>query len=200
MVKLHFKYASMNSGKSIDLMRTVHNYEELGFKALVMKPKVDTKAGNQIESRIGLRRKVDVVLDETDSVVKCLTGKLEEVKSIFVDEAQFLSSAQVDELFIISKVKDIPIICYGLRTDFKMHSFEGSRRLLEISDILEEIQTLCHCGKIARYVGRKKNGKYEVNGPSVIIDGTDDYEYLPLCGQCYLKEVKGVDFDMYKGV
>lgn len=198
MAKLHFKYASMNSGKSIDLMRTVYNYEELGFKALVIKPLIDTKGGKRIESRVGLSREADVILSSDDDVISVLADKLEEVKSIFIDEAQFLSSNQVDDLFLLSKALDIPVICYGLRTSFQMKSFEGSQRLLEIADVLEEIQTLCHCGNIARFVGRKKDGEYEADGPVVVIDGTVDYEYEPLCGNCYLEEVKKIDLKSYQ--
>lgn len=197
MAKLHFKYATMNSGKSIDLMRTVYNYEELGFKALVIKPKIDTKGDDHIESRVGLRRKADILLDSDDEVILSLAGKLDDVKSIFIDEAQFLTPIQIDDLFLVSKAMDIPVICYGLRNNFLMESFEGSRRLLEIADVLEEIQTLCQCGKIARFVGRKKNGEFEKEGPTVVIDGTDNYEYEPLCGDCYLEKVKNVDFNKY---
>jgi len=195
MAKLHFKYATMNSGKSIDLMRTVYNYEELGFKALVIKPKIDTKGDDHIESRVGLSRKVDIMLDMNDEVILSLAGKLDGVKSIFIDEVQFLTPKQIDDLFLVSKAMDIPVICYGLRNNFLMESFEGSKRLLEIADVLEEIQTLCGCGKIARFVGRKKNGQFEKEGPTVVIDGTDNYEYEPLCGDCYLEKVKKIDFN-----
>jgi len=98
-------------------------------------------------------------------------------------------------LFLISKIKDIPIICYGLRNNFMMESFEGSKRLLEIADILEEFPTLCSCGNVARYVGRKYKGKFQSSGSIVVIDGKDNYEYVPLCGKCYLKNVKNIDFD-----
>lgn len=195
MAKLHFKYASMNSGKSIDLIRTVYNYEENGFKVLVMKPRIDTKAGLFVQTRIGLERKVDVLIGNNDNILKLLKGKLKDIKVIFIDEVQFLSKKQIDELFLISKALDIPIICYGLRSNFMMESFDGSRRLLEIADILEELQTLCSCGNIARYVGRKFNGVYQNEGTEVVIDGADKYEYVPLCGKCYLKKVKNIDFD-----
>lgn len=200
MAKLHFKYATMNSGKSIDLMRTVYNYEELGFKTLVIKPKIDTKGDDHIESRVGLRRKVDIILDCSDEVISVLAGKLDNVKSIFIDEVQFLTSKQIDDLFLVSKAMDIPVICYGLRNNFLMESFDGSKRLLEIADVLEEIQTLCGCGKIARFVGRKKNGEFETDGPTVVIDGTDCYEYEPLCGDCYLEKVKGIDLNGFQKV
>lgn len=194
MAKLHFKYASMNSGKSIDLIRTVYNYEENGFKVFVMKPGVDTKGEDYVQTRIGLERKVDFLIGENDDVLEILRDKLEGVSVIFIDEVQFLSSEQIDDLFIISKVYDVPIICYGLRTNFKMEAFAGSKRLLEIADILEELQTLCSCGNIARYVGRKYNGQFQNDGDEIVIDGADNYQYEPLCGECYLKKVKKIEF------
>ena len=198
MAKLHFKYASMNSGKSIDLMRTVYNYEENGFKVLVIKPSKDTKGGLNIESRVGLSREVDIVLKHDDEVFEALKGKLDDVESIFIDEAQFLSTKQVDDLFILTKAIDIPIICYGLRNNFKMEAFEGSARLLVVADVLEELQTICNCGKIARFVGRKFNGAFEDDGSEIIIDGTKGYEYEPLCGECYLQKVKKLNLNTYK--
>lgn len=198
MAKLHFKYATMNSGKSLDLLRTVHNYEELGFNVLVIKPLIDTKGADAIESRVGIRRTVNLLLDYNDDVISCLSGKLDGLSAIFVDEAQFLSSKQVDDFFLISKAMNLPVICYGLRVSFQMKAFEGSSRLLEISDELEEIPTLCQCGSIARYVGRKHDGEYEEDGPTVIIDGTTCYEYEPLCGNCYLEKVKKLDLSGYE--
>lgn len=194
MAKLHFKYATMNSGKSIDLIRTVYNYEEKGLKTLIIKPSIDTKGNDYIVSRIGFKRKVDFKVDINDSFMIKLKNRLNDIRAIFIDEAQFLTEKQVDELFLISKVKNIPVICYGLRNDFSMHAFAGSKRLLEIADILEEHKTLCQCGKIARYVGRKLNGEYEISGEKIVIDGSRNYEYVPLCGECYLKEVLKIDF------
>lgn len=193
MAKLNFKYSTMNAGKSLDLIRTVYNYEENGYNVLVLKPKIDTKGDDYIVSRVGIKRKVDFLVDQDDSVIDLLKGHLANVKTIFVDEAQFLKKEQVDELFLISKKCDIDVICYGLRLDFKMDSFEGSMRLLEISEELEELKTMCRCGNIARYVGRKINGEYVLDGDVVVIDGTKDIEYVPLCGDCYLKDVKKID-------
>lgn len=195
MAKLIFKYSTMNSGKTIDLIRTVHNYEENNCKVIVMKPKVDTKAGTNIQTRIGLERKVDILIDENDSIIELLKGKLEDVKCIFIDESQFLKCGQVDELFIITKALDIPVICYGLRTDFKLDSFEGSKRLLEIAETLEEFKTLCYCGDVARYVGRKVNDKYVIEGNIIVIDGTNDVTYVPLCGKHYLENVTKIDLN-----
>lgn len=198
MAKMHFKYASMNSGKSIDLMRTAFNYEENGYKVLVIKPIIDTKGKDKLSSRVGLERKVDELILYSESILEKLKGRLKNISCIFVDEAQFLSINQVDELFLISKACDIPVICYGLRTNFKMESFAGSKRLLEIADSLEELTTLCSCSNIARYVARKVNDTYVVEGEEIIIDGTINVEYIPLCGKCYLEKVKRIDLNKIK--
>lgn len=198
MAKMHFKYACMNSGKSIDLLRTAHNYEENGYNVLVLKPKIDTKDNDSISSRIGLKRKVDYLVDDGDNVLDKLKGKLSNINCIFVDEAQFLKEKQVDDFFIISKVYNIPVICYGLRTNFMLNSFEGSKRLLEVCDILEELTTLCSCGKIARYTARMKDNEYLDTGDEVIIDGDANYTYRSLCGDCYLKKVKKIDYEKIK--
>ena len=198
MAKMNFKYSTMNAGKTLDLIRTVYNYDENGYKVLVLKPKIDTKGEDYIVSRVGVSRKVDYLVDKEDSIVDLIKSDLIDTKSIFVDEAQFLTKEQVDELFIISKVFDVDVICYGLRLNFKMDAFEGSRRLLEISEELEELKTICHCGNIARYVGRKVNGNYVSDGSEVVIDGTENVEYIPLCGNCYLKEVKKLNYSEYK--
>lgn len=198
MAKMHFKYASMNSGKSIDLMRTAFNYEENGYQVLVLKPIIDTKAGDRLSSRVGLERKVDELILYSESILEKLKGKLDDISCIFVDEAQFLSINQVDELFVISKAFNIPVICYGLRTNFKMESFAGSKRLLEIADVLEELTTLCSCSNIARYVGRKVNDKYVCEGEEIVIDGTVNVSYVPLCGKCYLEKVKKMNLNDIK--
>lgn len=194
MSKMHFKYATMNSGKSIDLIRTAYNYEENGYKVVILKPKIDTKADNKVSSRIGLERVVDELI-EFDSSMFDLLKKYLDVNAIFIDEAQFLSPNQVEELFIFSKVFDIPVICYGLRLNFKGESFPGSMRLLELSEELEELPTLCKCGEIARYVGRKVSGDYVLMGDEVVIDGTKNVSYEPLCGDCFLVKVKKLDYN-----
>ena len=194
MAKLYFRYATMNSGKSVDLIRTAYNYEENGYKILILKPVIDTKDGDNVSSRIGLNKKIDFFILKNDSLFEILQGKLEGIACILIDEAQFLSKEQVNELFLISKICDIAVICYGLRLNFKMESFEGSQRLLEIADRLEEFKTLCSCGKIARYVGRKVNGKYVTMGEEIVIDGTANVEYIPMCGDCYLKKVRKLNF------
>lgn len=197
MAKLHFKYGTMNSGKSIDLMRTAHNFEEVGYDVLIMKPSIDTKGSNKLKSRINMERKVDVLIDKEDCILKLIRDKItENLSCIFVDEAQFLSSKQIDELFFITKELDIPVICYGLRNNFKMEGFEGSNRLLLIAEELEELPTLCKCKEIARFVGRKVNGEYVLSGENVLIDGEQsNVEYVPMCGKCYLKKVKKININ-----
>lgn len=195
MAKMHFKYASMNSGKSIDLIRTAYNYEENGFKVLITKPKIDTKTGKNISSRIGIERKVDYLIDKDDSIIELFKNNLNDINCIFVDEAQFLTEKQIDDLYLITKALEIPVICYGLRTNFMMNSFEGSKRLLEISDELEELPTLCSCGQVARFNSRMKNGVLENIGQEVIIDGEENYEYIPVCGKCYLEKVKKINLN-----
>lgn len=195
MAKLNFKYSTMNSGKTMDLIRTSYNYKENGYKVLIMKPSIDTKGDRKVVTRIGLEANVDFLIEPEEDLVTLLQDKLEDVKAIFVDEAQFLKREQVDQLFLISKEYNVDVICYGLRNNFQMDAFEGSARLLAIAEELEELKTMCHCGNIARYVGRKVNGNYVIDGDVVVIDGTRDVEYVPLCGSCYLKEVRNIDLD-----
>lgn len=199
MGKLNLYFATMNSGKSIDLIRTVYNYEENGFKVLVLKPGVDTKGKESIETRIGLKRKVDFKINEFDKIIDILKGNIDGVKSIFIDEAQFLTKEQISELNLISKSTNIDIICYALRTNFKMEFFEGSKALFEIADSIKELKTLCKCGSTARHVGRKVNGVFKTSGKEVVIDKEDDdVLYVPLCNKCYLKQVKKIDLNKVK--
>ncbi|MBR2712157.1 MAG: thymidine kinase [Bacilli bacterium] len=195
MAKLLFKYATMNSGKTIDLIRTAYNYEENNGKVILLKPKIDTKGEDTVVTRIGLSRKVDYLVCYDDSIFELLKGKLDGVDAILVDEAQFLSKPQVDELNLITKAMDINVICYGLRVNFRGELFNGSKKLLEVADKLEELVTLCECKKMARFVGRKVNGEYVTDGKEVVIDGEDSkVEYVPLCGDCYLTKAKKLDF------
>ena len=193
MAKLIFNYAAMNSGKSIDLLRTVYNYEENGLKVLVMKPSIDTKGGDSIVTRAGLSRKVDFLISGDTNIIDMISDKINNVSCIFIDEAQFLSEQQVIDLFIISNNYNVPVICYGLRTDFRGNLFPGSSKLLGLAEELHEFKTLCNCGEIARYNARMVNGKYILDGDSVLIDGTSDIEYVPLCASCYAKNVLSLD-------
>lgn len=187
MANFEFRYGSMNSGKSMALMQLAYNYEENNMKVIVIKPKIDTKAGNELESRIGLRRKVDILLDKDHSL---LDKKYSNVECILVDEVQFLTKKQVEELWKISKLDNIHVICYGLKTNFKSELFEGSKRLFELCDKYQELPTICSCGRKARFNARKVNSKFILDGDTVLIDGSSkNVEYIPLCGKCYLEKV-----------
>ena len=192
MAKFHFRYGAMNAGKSTVLLQTAYNYEEKGKKVVVLKPSVDTKGDEKIVSRIGLERKVDYLISDNDSIISKLGDNLSSLSCILVDEVQFLKRKQVDELFYISKMMDIPVIAFGLRTDFKSNGFEGSIRLLELVDALEEMPTICRCGKKARFNARKVDGKFTFDGDSIVIDDTSDVSYESLCGACYIEEQEKV--------
>ena len=188
MAKFHFRYGAMNAGKSTILLQTAYNYEEKGKKVVVLKPSVDTKGDEKIVSRIGLERKVDYLIGNNDSIISKLGDNISSLSCILVDEVQFLKRKQVDELFYISKMMDIPVIAFGLRTDFKSNGFEGSIRLLELADALEEMPTICRCGRKARFNARKVDGKFTFDGDSIVIDDNSEFEYESLCGTCYIEE------------
>lgn len=188
MSKLYFRYGAMNSGKSTHLMQVAYNYEERGMKVILLKPYTDTKGGEKLVSRLGVERKVDLVIKENDSILEKFNLYKSEnghIDCILVDEAQFLKGNQINELFEIAVVKDVPVICYGLRTDFKMQGFEGSNRLLLLAHSIEEMKTICKCGRKAILNGRKINNKFVFEGEQVAIDNVDDVEYESLCGHCY---------------
>lgn len=187
MAKLHFRYSAMNAGKSTILLQTAYNYEERDQKVVLIKPAIDTKGEDKIISRIGISRKVDEIIKENDCILDKLEKYLKNIHCILVDEAQFLKKKQVEELFFITKEYDVAVIAFGLRTDFRSEGFEGSTRLLELADELEEMPTICRCGKKARFNGRKVNGKYTIEGKSIEIDNQKNIEYEALCGNCYIE-------------
>lgn len=193
MSKLYFRYGAMNCGKTTVLLQVAHNYEERGMNVLILKPKVDTKGDDTIVTRIGLSRKVDHLIEKNENLKDYLNSISKDIVCILVDEAQFLTRDQVDELFMFTKFKDIPVICYGLRNDFKSMAFPGSLRLFEVADVLEELITICRCGKRAKFNGRIVNGKFASSGEQVAIDGKDNIEYESLCGKCFLEKVFGID-------
>lgn len=190
MAKLYFRYGAMNSGKSTLLLQVAYNYEERGMHVLLLKPGVDTKGEDEIVSRLGVRRRVDrVIAEETD----CRALVQEErnkrpIDCILVDEAQFLSPRHVEQLFAAVMDTRIPCICYGLRTDFRGEGFPGSQRLLELAHSLEELKTICHCGRKAIMNIRRVNGKTVFEGDQVVIDNNATVEYEAVCGQCFLAE------------
>ena len=198
MAKLYFKYGAMNSGKSTLLMQVAHNYEENNMQVIVMKPSIDTKGNDKLVSRIGIERKFDYLLYQDDSVYEKVKDVLPDIKCILIDEAQFLTAKQVEELFCITKIKDTSVMCYGLRNDFKTNMFPGSKRLFELADDIEELTTICKCGKKAKFNARMMNGKLVSDGSQVAIDGVGETTYIPLCGECYLKYVKKFDNEICK--
>lgn len=187
MAKLYFRYGAMGAGKSTMLMQVAHNYEEKGLNVLVVKSVVDTKGEDRLVSRMGIERKVDVLLKNSDILSK--VTNFDNISCILVDEAQFLNKKQVEDLWYISKKFDIPVICYGLKVNFKGEFFTGSKRLMELSDTFDELITICKCGKKARFNARKVNGIYTLIGDDVVIDGTKNIGYEALCGKCYLEKV-----------
>lgn len=195
MAKLHFRYGAMNSGKTAILIQTAFNYEERGQKVLIIKPGIDTKGNDTIVSRIGVSRKVDYLINNDDSVIDTLKNNLKNINCILVDEVQFMTRKQIEELWYITKVFDIPVIGYGLRTDFKTNGFEGSIRMFELADELLEMPTICRCGKKARFNGRLINNEYVYDGDSICIDDKEDVSYESLCGSCYLKKVRKISRD-----
>ena len=192
MSKLYFRYGAMNSGKTTLLLQVAHNYEERGMKVVILKPGIDTKGDNKIVTRIGLTREVDHVVKSDEKIIDYLNSLPEDVVCILIDEAQFLTRDQVDELFMFTKLKNKPVICYGLRSDFKTMAFPGSLRLFEVCDSLEELITICRCGKRAKFNGRIVDGKFTSSGDQVAIDGENHVEYESLCGKCYLEKVLGI--------
>ena len=191
MAKLYFRYGAMNSGKSTALMQVAHNYEERGMRVLVLKPRIDSKGGDQLLSRLGISRKVDHLISASDDVFALLQREMSTITPpacILCDESQFFTAAQAEQLFRATCLLNVPVICYGLRTDFSMRGFPGSTRLLELAHTVEEMKTICFCGRKALCNGRKINGEFVFEGDQVAIDQVDDVEYVSLCPQCYFRE------------
>ena len=201
MAKLYYRYGAMNSGKTAILLQVANNYEERGMKVLILKPGIDSKGADYLVSRIGLKRKVDHIILEDENVYKYLESNIKDVACVLIDEAQFLTKNQVEDLMQVVVDFDIPIICYGLRTDFRTEGFEGSTRLLEIAHSIEEMKTICKCGRKAIFNTRKVNGKFTFSGEKVAIDGFSEVTYESLCPKCYyekLRKYKKLQDSLYK--
>lgn len=194
MAKLYFRYGAMNSGKSTGLLQAAFNYEERGQRVLLAKPATDTKGERDVVSRLGVTREVDVLIGAGDSVEALFEGAAatapEPVACLLVDEAQFLQPQQVDELLRLAVEHGVPVLAYGIRTDFRTHAFPGSRRLLEIAHSLEELKTICRCGRKALFNGRRIGDTFVFDGDQVAIDGVEVH-YESLCAACYLQESGG---------
>lgn len=190
MKKLIFRHGPMNCGKSTLLLQVAHNYEEKGMKVIIMKPQIDTKGGSKIVSRIGLVREVDYLIDDINDLKEYLSKlKEQNIACVLIDEAEFLNNDHISELYYFTKKYNIPVICYGLRTDFKAELFPGTESLFAWADTIEELITICKCGKKARFNARIENGEYVIKGSQVAIDGENDISYESMCGPCYLKKV-----------
>ena len=188
MAKLYFRYGAMNSGKSTALMQVAHNYEERGMRVLILKPSVDTKGGDRLVSRLGVERDVDISIAPDMDVLACVRDDVAqngELACVLTDESQFFTPEQADQLFMITVELNIPVICYGLRADFSLKGFPGSTRLLEIAHNIEEMKTICTCGRKGMFNGRKVNGEFVFEGAQVAIDMQDNVEYQSLCPHCY---------------
>lgn len=190
MSKLYFRYGAMNSGKSTNLMQVAYNYEERGMKVKIFKPQIDVKGGNQLVSRLGVVRAADYSVAPEDDLYKITEKWIQDegnIHCILVDEAQFLKAKQIDDLLRVAVILKVPVICYGLRTDFMMNGFEGSERLLLLAHSIEELKTICKCGKKALLNGRKLNGTFIFEGEQVAIDEQGQVTYQSLCADCYFK-------------
>lgn len=192
MAKLYYRYGAMNSGKSTALMQVAYNYEERGMRVLILKPSVDTKGGQRLVSRLGVTRQVDLLVTPGMDVLEAVRADaaVSPLACVLADESQFFTPEQVDQLLMVTVELNIPVICYGLRTDFSLRGFPGSTRLLELAHSIEEMKTICTCGRKATCNARKINGQFVFEGEQVVIDEGGEVEYQSLCPQCYFAERK----------
>lgn len=190
MAKLYFRYGAMGCGKTMQLLQVAFNYEERGHKVCVIKPATDTKNGTKLLTRIGPERETDFCFNRQSNLYDKIAKDYKNVQCVLVDESQFLTPFQVDQLMQVTTKLDIPVMAYGLRLNFRREDggFEGATRLLQIAHDIEEIKTICECGKKATYNARFLNGKLVADGPDVLIDdGTIGIEYRAICPACYEK-------------
>lgn len=188
MAKLYFRYGAMGCGKTMQLLQVAFNYQERGQKVCVIKPRIDTKNGTKLLTRIGPERDTDLCVAADEDLFETISKKFPDVDCILIDEAQFLTPKQVDQLMLVTVKLDIPVIAYGLRLNFlqKDKGFEGATRLLQLAHEIEEIKTICDCGKKATLQARFLNGKFVADGPDILIDdGKTEIEYRALCTDCY---------------
>lgn len=188
MAKLYFKYGAMGSSKTANALITKFNYEERGMKVWLIKPSIDDRDGaNAVKSRIGLYAEAYVVTPDKNLVEEYKNHK--DINVIIADECQFLTPDQIDNLRTIVDEYDIPVLCFGLRTDFLTHLFPGSRRLFEVADSISEIKTICTCGKKAIINARiDESGKVVTEGDQILIGGNDSY--VAMCHSCWQEKIK----------
>lgn len=188
MAKLYFKYGAMGSSKTAQALITKFNYEELGMSVWLIKPSIDTRDGADIiKSRIGLEEKAQIITPEQDIVKEYRKAGKHDV--IIADEAQFFTPEQIDELRELVDDDGIPVLCFGLRTDFLTHFFPGARRLMELADSITEIKTVCACGRKATVNARiDENGRVITEGDQVFLGGNDNY--VAMCHKCWTKKIR----------
>lgn len=187
MAKLYFKYGAMGSSKSAQVLITKFNYEELGMSVWLIKPSIDDRDGaNIVRSRIGLEAVAEVITPEQS--IRAAYQKAGRHDVIIADESQFFTPAQIDELRDMVDDENIPILCFGLRTDFLTHCFPGSQRLLELADSITEIKTVCACGKKATVNARiDAKGNIVTQGSQVFLGGNDSY--VAMCHRCWKDKI-----------
>ena len=190
MAKLYFKYGAMGSSKTAQALITKYNYDENDLKVWLIKPSADTRDGIQIlRSRIGLAATGEVIAPEMDVYEQFRKTRAGECDVIIVDECQFLTEAQIDQLRTIVNDYNIPVMCFGLRTDFQTRLFPGSRRLMEVADTIQEIKTICDCGVKATVNARiDGQGHIVTEGAQVVLGGNDSY--IAMCHKCYIRGIR----------
>ena len=190
MAKLYFKYGAMGSSKTAQALITKYNYEENDMKVWLIKPSADTRDGRAIlRSRIGLEAEVEVMTPETDIAGRFGEIAHERYNAVIVDECQFLTEQQIDQLRSIVNDYGVPVMCFGLRTDFQTKLFPGSRRLMEVADTIQEIKTMCDCGAKATVNARiDGTGHIVTEGAQVVLGGNDSY--IAMCHKCYIRGIR----------
>lgn len=190
MAKLYFKYGAMGSSKTAQALITKYNYEENDLQVWLIKPSADVRDGQQIlRSRIGLEAQVEVIPPQMDVLQRFQETRLGKCDVIIVDECQFLTEQQIDQLRCIVNEYNIPVMCFGLRTDFQTRLFPGSLRLMEIADTIQEIKTICDCGAKATVNARiDSQGHIITQGEQVVLGGNDSY--IAMCHKCYIRGIR----------
>ena len=189
MAKLYFKYGAMGSSKTAQALITKYNYEENDLNVWLIKPSADTRDGAAIlRSRIGLEARVEVICPDMNVMERYLASQHGKCNVIIVDECQFMTAKQIDELRAIVNDYNVPVLCFGLRTDFQTNLFPGSRRLMELADCIEEIKTMCDCGAKATVNARINDGYIVTEGAQVVLGGNDSY--IAMCHRCYIHGIR----------
>ena len=189
MAKLYFKYGAMGSSKTAQALITKYNYEENDLNVWLIKPSADTRDGvGTIRSRIGLQAECEVIAPDVDIFARFLGRQVRRCHVIIVDECQFLTPAQIDQLRAIVDEHNVPVLCFGLRTDFQTKLFPGSMRLMEVADTIQEIKTICDCGAKATVNARVSDGYIVTEGDQVFLGGND--AYIAMCHRCYVRSIR----------